>query len=356
MTAIDSAGDIRKGEELDESRLAAHLRAFLPEAAEGIAVRQFPGGHSNLTYLVALGEREYVLRRPPFGSKVKSAHDMKREFTVLSRLSKVYPPAPEPVHFCDDDAVLGADFYLMNRIRGVIHRNRRPADFSMSSGEVRRTCEAFVENLVRLHSIDYEAAGLADLRREGEFVERQVLGWAKRYVGSQTDDIPEIDAVSKWLQDHIPHDVGAVVVHNDYKFDNIVFDPEDGSRIIGVLDWEMATIGDPLLDLGVTLGYWAETEDEEEIKVVQCFLTTEPGAMNRLEIAELYSELSGRPIPDLNFYYVFALFKLATIVQQIYYRYTQGLTQDPRFASMIGMVRALGRKSIRAVESGRIRA
>lgn len=356
MTTIDLAGEIRKGEELDEGRLTSHLRAFLPEAAGGISVRQFPGGHSNLTYLVTLGEREYVLRRPPFGSKVKSAHDMKREFTVLSRLSKVYPPAPEPVLFCDDDAVLGADFYLMKRIRGVIHRNRRPADFSMSSEEVRRTCEAFVENLVRLHSIDYEAAGLADLRREGEFVERQVLGWAKRYVGSQTDDIPEIDAVSQWLQDHIPRDVGAVVVHNDYKFDNIVFDPEDGSRIIGVLDWEMATIGDPLLDLGVALGYWAEAEDEEEIKVVQCFLTTEPGAMNRLEIAELYSELSGRPIPDLNFYYVFALFKLATIVQQIYYRYAQGLTQDPRFASMIEMVRALGRKSIRAVESGRIRA
>lgn len=356
MTAIDSAGAIRKGEELDEAGLEAHLRAFLPDAGEGFSVSQFPGGHSNLTYLVTLGDREYVLRRPPFGSKVKSAHDMKREFTVLSGLSRVYPPAPEPVLFCDDDAVLGADFYLMKRIRGVIHRNRRPEDFSMAPEEVRRACETFVENLVRLHSIDYEAAGLSDLRREGEFVERQVLGWAKRYVGSQTDDIPDIEAVSKWLQERIPPDVGAVVVHNDYKFDNLVFDPDDGSRIIGVLDWEMATIGDPLLDLGVALGYWAESEDEEEIKVVQCFLTTQPGALNRLEIAELYSKLSGRPIPELTFYYVFALFKLATIVQQIFYRFAQGLTQDPRFATMIHMVRALGRKSIRAIESGRIRA
>ncbi len=355
MTPIDTATDIRPGEELDEAKLEAYLREHIPDAREGFVLKQFPGGHSNLTYQVTLGEQEYVLRRPPFGSKVKSAHDMGREYKVLSNLCKVYPPAPTPIVFCQDPEIIGTDFYLMERIQGGIYRNRKPEDFSLSEKEIRETCVAFVQNLVDLHHIDYKAAGLADLRREGQYTERQVMGWSKRYSGSKTDEVADIEATAKWLQERIPPDSGAVIVHNDYKFDNIVLDPANHQRIIGVLDWEMTTIGDPLMDLGTTLGYWAEDEDEDEIKVVQSFLTTLPGALNRQEIAELYSERSGREIPDLTFYYVFALFKLAVIVQQIYYRYHQGLTQDPRFAKMIDMVYALGKKSQRAIKADSIR-
>ncbi|MCA9446095.1 MAG: phosphotransferase family protein [Candidatus Omnitrophica bacterium] len=355
MAAIDTATKIRHGEELDESKLEAFLRERIEDPGEGFSIRQFPGGHSNLTYQVTLGENEYVLRRPPFGSKVKGAHDMGREFTVLSHLSKVYPQAPTPILFCQDPEVIGADFYLMQRIQGVIYRNRKPDDFNLSQEQIRETCVSFVKNLVHLHSIDYEAAGLAELKREGQYTERQVMGWSKRYFGSKTDEVLDIEATSKWLQERIPPDSGSVIVHNDYKFDNIVLDPDDNSKIIGVLDWEMTTIGDPLMDLGTALGYWAENEDEDEIKVVQSFLTTLPGALNRQELADLYASESGRPIPELTFYYVFALFKLAVIVQQIYYRYHHGFTQDPRFASMIDMVYALGKKSQRAIESNSIR-
>ena len=355
MRPIDSATSIRPGEELDEKKLETYLRQHLPEAGPGFVLKQFPGGHSNLTYLVVLGGKEYVLRRPPFGSQVKSAHDMGREFKVLSSLSKVYSPAPKPMVFCRDRDIIDADFYLMERIQGVIYRSRPPEDFSLTKEEIRETCVAFVENLVRLHQIDYRTAGLADLRRQGQYTERQVKGWTKRYFNSKTDDIPEIEATMEWLGERIPPDSDAVIVHNDYKFDNIVLSPGNPSEIIGVLDWEMATIGDPLMDLGTALGYWAQNEDEEEIKTVQSFLTALPGALTREEVAAFYSDLSGREIPNLTFYYVYALFKLAVIVQQIYYRYHQGLTQDPRFAKMIDMVRALGKKSQRVIHAGGIR-
>lgn len=351
----DATAPVRPGEELDLPKLAAYLKEHIPGLEGELIVDQFPSGHSNLTYLLRCGDREMVLRRPPFGSKVKSAHDMGREHTVLSHLHPVYPPAPAPLLLCNDEDIIGAQFYVMERVQGVIVRGGRPEGFPDDPALARRCSEAFIDNLATIHGLDWEAAGLGVLRKkEGQYTERQVKGWTERYHGSQTDDIPTIEAVIQWLNERIPADTGAVLVHNDYKFDNIVLDPDDPARIIGVLDWEMTTIGDPLMDLGTSLGYWVQADDDIPLQPVQSFLTTVPGAMTRVELAERYSEKTGRQVDNLSYYYIFALFKLAVIVQQIYYRYHQGLTKDPRFAIMIEMVKILGQKGVACIESEKV--
>lgn len=348
---IDTPKPIRAGEELDLPRLERYLKSAIPDLSGPLEVAQFPSGFSNLTYLLNVGERELVLRRPPFGSKVKSAHDMGREYTVLSALNPIYPAAPRPLALCDDLEVMGAQFYVMERIRGSIFRGTKPEAFQADAATVRGCCEAFVRNLADLHALDYEAAGLGQLRKEGSYVERQVHGWIKRYHGSKTDDIPMIDNIMAWLEANYPPDSGATLVHNDYKFDNVVLDPHDPTKIIGVLDWEMCTIGDPLMDLGTTLAYWIE-KDDQDLGVINCFLSQEPGMMTRKEVAALYAELTGRSLENIQFYYVFALFKLAVIVQQIYYRYKQGLTKDERFAPLIYVVGALGNRGVECMDSG----
>ncbi len=350
---IDTPKAVREGEGLDLDQLERYLKDVIPGLDGPLSVAQFPSGFSNLTYLLTVGDRELILRRPPFGSKVKSAHDMGREYKVLSALNPIYPAAPKPLALCDDPAIMDAQFYVMERIRGVILRGEKPKGFDTSADTVRGCCEAFVKNLADLHSLDYTAAGLADLRREGSYVERQVMGWIKRYGGSQTDDIPMIDTVMEWLQANYPADSDATLVHNDYKFDNVVLDAHDPTKIIGVLDWEMCTIGDPLMDLGTTLGYWIE-KDDGDLGVIQCFLSYEEGMMTRKEVAHRYSELTGRDISNLQFYYVFSLFKLAVIVQQIYYRYKQGLTKDERFAGLIYVVGALGNRGVECMASGEV--
>lgn len=355
MTApLDRSGAIREGEQLDAAKLEAYLREQIAGLEGAFHIEQFRSGHSNLTYLVRFGVREFVLRRPPFGSKVKSAHDMGREYTVLSHLHGVYPPAPRPVLYCDDVSILGAPFYLMNRLHGVILRGTAPEGLEFQPDTVRGLCQAFIENLADLHAVEYDAAGLAELRKPGRYCERQVHGWSNRYAGSRTDDIPDIEKVIGWLTERIPPDSGSALIHNDYKFDNVMLDAADLTRIIGVLDWEMSTIGDPLSDLGCALGYWAEPGDSDALQLVQCFVTTLPGALTRRELAEHYAARTGRDISNLLFYYVFALFKIAVIVQQIYYRYAQGLTRDDRFAIMIEMVRVLGAQAVRAIETGKV--
>ena len=354
MTArSDEPRPVRPGEELDTARLEAWLKDAVPGCEGALEVHQFPSGFSNLTYLVCAGERELVLRRPPVGSKVKAAHDMYREYRVLAALHPVYPKTPRPLAYCDDVSVLGVPFYMMERLRGVILRGNKPEGFSCSPGIIQTSCNAFVENLVQLHRVDYEAIGLGDLRREGSFVRRQVDGWIERYHGSQTDAIPAMEQLAGYLKDHCPDDTGAVFIHNDYKFDNLVLDPDDLSRIVGVLDWEMSTIGDPLMDLGVALSYWNEPKDMS-LGIVPCFLTLEPGCMTRQEVAAAYAEKTGRDIGNILFYYLFGVFKLAVIAQQIYYRYKQGLTKDERFAPLILVVGGLGMTGLKALESGEI--
>lgn len=349
---LDETVSVREGEALNLAALEPYLREHLGLPHGGFTVEQFPGGHSNLTYCVRIGDREFVLRRPPFGSKVKSAHDMGREYTVLKHLQGHFAPAPNPYLYCEDESVIGAKFYLMDRIRGVVLRTHKPAGFEAPPELVRSTCIAMAETLADLHAVDWQAAGLGSLQRKsGTFVRRQVEGWIRRYGDSQTDEVPHVEDVFAWCAQRIPKDVGAVLIHNDYKFDNVLLDPEKLDAIRGVLDWEMSTIGDPLFDLGVALGYWINPDETSGPLVSGCFLTQMPGAVSRNEFADVYGARSGRDVSNIHFYYVFAIIKLAVVLQQIYYRYHQGLTQDERFAPLIGMVHLLAERAANLIDA-----
>ncbi len=349
---FNDTAPIRPGEELPLPRLEAWLKERLPEVAGPLMLEQFPAGHSNLTYLLRCGVTEMVLRRPPFGNQVKSAHDMGREFRVLSRLSKVYPPAPRPYAFCDDETVIGAPFYVMERRRGLILRTHAPTELTLDPDMARRLSTSLIDQLALLHSIDYRAAELADLGKPEGYIERQVGGWAKRYEQARTGDVPEMDRVACWLSEHLPAESPAAVIHNDYKYDNVVLAPEDPTRIVAVLDWEMATLGDPLMDLGTTLGYWIEAGDPEPLKQTAFGPTAVPGSLTRRELIARYEERTARAVPDPVFFYGFGLYKIAVIVQQIYARYVRGHTRDPRFARLGDLVGVLAQQADEAIRTG----
>jgi aminoglycoside phosphotransferase (APT) family kinase protein len=334
----------RPGEELDVEKLAPWLERELG-ATGHVAVEQFPGGHSNLTYLLRIGERELVLRRPPFGSKVKSAHDMGREHLVLSKLAPHVGWAPRPVAYCEDPAVLGAPFYLMERIRGVVLRRQLPPGVELDAAMAQRLSETLLDTLVELHALDYREIGLGDLGKPDGYVARQVHGWAKRYVDARTDDIEEMPRVAAWLEAHMPASPPASIIHNDYKFDNVVYDSTRFQRVVGVLDWEMATVGDPLMDLGTTLCYWVEARDPDGLKNLSFGPTMVPGMATRAELAARYAARTGRDVGGIVFYYAFGLFKTAVVLQQIYFRWKQGLTKDERFGGLIHAVRLLASRA-----------
>jgi aminoglycoside phosphotransferase (APT) family kinase protein len=351
---LDHPAAIRSGEELELAKLEPYLRVQFPNETGALQVRQYPSGHSNLTYAVQLGDRELVLRRPPFGSKVKSAHDMGREFRVLSKLHSVYAPAPEVLLYCNDDSILGAPFYVMEPIHGIILRRNLPRGLDFSAEKARRLSESFVENLVRLHHVDYAAVGLSDLGRPEGYLERQVRGWIERYYGSKTQDYPEVEKISSWMQQHIPSTPATSLIHNDYKYDNIVLDSNDITKIVGVLDWEMCTIGDSLSDLGTALAYWIDPTDPEELQQNRWGPTTHPGSFTREEFVKYYARQTRSDVSEIAFYLAFARFKLAVIVQQIYFRYQQGLTKDERFASMPEKIQFLLRAALHGAQTGRI--
>jgi aminoglycoside phosphotransferase (APT) family kinase protein len=350
----DHPGAVRRGEELNLATLEPFLTNAFPSSAGPLIVEQFPSGHSNLTYLLRLGAQEMVLRRPPYGSKVKSAHDMGREYRVLSKLHSAYPVAPKVLLYCDDESILGSPFYLMEPIRGIIIRRDPPGSLEFTAETARRLSESFIDNLALLHHLDYAAIGLGDLGKPQGYLSRQVAGWIERYYGSQTHDLPEVGRIAAWLTNHMPANSDAVLIHNDYKYDNVVLDKENITRIVGVLDWEMCTIGDPLTDLGTTLAYWVDPNDPEEMQGIRWGPSTYPGSLTRMQLVERYARVSSRDVSDMTFYLAFARFKIAVIVQQIYCRYHKGVTKDPRFASMPEIVRILLRASLQAAESAAI--
>jgi aminoglycoside phosphotransferase (APT) family kinase protein len=351
----DEADDVRADERFDPERLRPVLADALPGATGPISVQQFRKGHSNLTYLLRAGEREVVLRRAPFGVTVKSAHDMKREFTVLSALQRVYPKAPRPLAFCDDESVIGARFYLMERVRGVILRSEAaPPGLAFTPDYLRATSTELVDTLAQLHAVDVASAGLASFGHPEGYVERQVKGWTERYFKAKTDELPQVEEVAAWLELNMPRESGAALIHNDYKYDNVAFDPQEPTRIMAVLDWEMSTVGDPLMDLGTSLGYWIDPEDPQEMRGHSYGPSFLPGSLSRVQFVERYAERTGRAIGDALFYYVYALFKIAVIVQQLYKRYRDGHTRDPRFGALIDWVRAVSRQAARALDKGRI--
>lgn len=345
---------IRQGEELNAENLQEFLRENLGVKTDEIEISQFPGGSSNLTYCVKIGTEEYVLRRPPFGNQVKSAHDMSREFNVLSKLSEVYQPAPKPLVYCADENVIGSEFYLMERRRGLIIRGKSPETLENSQDLRKKTVESFIENLVELHSLDYEKIGLGDLGKPEGYAERQVTGWTKRYFNAKTDEHAELENAIEWLNSNIPESHGAALIHNDYKFDNVMLSPDDLTRIVAVLDWEMTTIGEPLMDFGSSLAYWMSKSEGEAMLAMPFNPRVLMENISRRELIEIYEEKSGKNVSNALFYYVFGLFKLAVIAQQIYYRFAKGFTKDTRFATFNHFVNDLGKIAARAVETGKI--
>ena len=357
MSKNDRSSPVRPGEELPIEPLSDYLSTHLSELSGPVIVEQFPAGFSNLTYLLRFPNRELVLRRPPIGAKIKTAHDMSREYRILSHLYPVYRKVPRPLLFCEDEAILGAPFYVMERVQGIILRAKPPAEMDLSPKVMRTLSETFIENLTEIHEIDYEAAGLGELGSPQGYVKRQVEGWTKRYYNARTDDVQTIERLADWLQTNLPADSAkAALIHNDYKYDNLVLAPDDLGRVVAVLDWEMATIGDPLMDFGTSLGYWVEATDPEEWQRYGFGLTALPGSLTRTELLEHYSRRTGRVIEEPVFYFAYGLLKIAVIVQQIYFRYQKGLTRDPRFAQLGGLVRACGELAQRAIERRRIDA
>ncbi len=343
---------VREGEELDTERLGSFLSSAL-ETEGGIAVSQFPAGSSNLTYLIQIGGDEFVLRRPPFGNTVRTAHDMRREFDVLSKLSAVYLPAPKPRLFCSDESVIGSEFYLMERRNGLIIRGAAPAELDLPELQF-AVARSFIGNLAELHAVDYAAAGLADLGKPEGYPQRQVEGWTKRYFAARTDDHSALESAIEWLNGRIPDASDASLVHNDYKFDNVMLDPDDLTRITAVLDWEMVTIGDPLMDLGTTLGYWMSPAEGEAMLNMPFNPRVLMEKISRQQLADMYAGATGRDVSNIFYYYVFGTFKIAVICQQIYARYVKGLTKDERFAGFGSIVGSLGQFAAKAVEKERI--
>jgi aminoglycoside phosphotransferase (APT) family kinase protein len=357
MVPIGDVRPVRGTEQLDWPRLAAYLREHLRDRVEldpslEMEVEQFPGGHSNLTYLVRFGGVELVVRRPPFGPVPPTAHDMAREHRWLESLHPSFPLAPRPYLFCSDPAIVGSIFYVMERRRGVIVRHEEPQALAARPEARRRLSESFVDALADLHAIDIVREGLLSLGKPSGFVERQVRGWTERWLRSRIADLPDMTLLAEWLSDRIPADPPRpTIVHGDFKLDNVMLDEGEIGRIVAVLDWEMAALGDPLIDVGILLAYWgrnAPPGHEDALSTV----TDRPGWLTRDEIVERYARRSGRDLTAIRFYEVFALFKVAVVIQQIFYRYARGQTDDARFAHFDARVAHLARQAMTLVEGG----
>ncbi len=344
--------EVRSGEALNWPALEAYLRTHLAgvdvpglDLTHAMTAAQFPGGHSNLTYLVRFGPVELVLRRPPLGPVPPKAHDMAREFRWLAAVHPVFPLAPRVFHLCEDPAVIGSTFYLMERRRGLVVRHEEPPEVLGQIDVRRAVSEAIVRTLVSLHDVDVTAPALAGLGKAPGFVERQVRGWTERWLHARLAEVPEMDALSAWLVDHLPPDpIRPTIVHGDFKLDNVLLDAQDPGRISAVFDWEMSALGDPLVDLGILLAYWAPTSPPAERDALTT-VTDRPGWFRHDEIIERYAELSGRDVSSIRFYETFALFKIAVVIQQIFFRYERGQTDDPRFARFGARVTFLARQA-----------
>ncbi len=349
--AIDSATDIRKGEEFDIQKLSSFLKGKLSGFEGEILVKQFPGGFSNLTYLITAGSKEYVLRKPPYGANIKSAHDMGREYKVLSLLEPVYAKIPKPITYCDDETILGSPFYLMERVKGIILRNKVPKGLGLDAKHFKKLSIQTIENLVELHNLELEKSNLISLGKPEGYVGRQVEGWIKRYFKAETDEIKAMNAAAQWMQSNMPKTSQTAFIHNDYKYDNLVLDA-DSLTIKAVLDWEMATVGDPLMDVGTALAYWVEAKDHPALQAYN--LTWVEGNLTRQDVVEKYADLRNVKVAEVLFYYVFGCFKLGVIAQQIYARYKKGFTKDERFSLLIHLVHACGNNAENAIKYNRI--
>ena len=336
--------DVRPEETLDVSSLEPWLRTHLPSTDGTLTVRQFPGGHANLTYLVSFGPTDYVLRRPPRGPIAPTSHDMSREHRVLARLGEAFPLAPRSFALCQDTSVIGADFHVMERRHGLVIRSALPDRLAGAPSAVRRLSEMIVDTIADLHAVDPGRVGLADLGRPVGFVARQLSGWSRRWQAAKDRDLPSVDRLIGWLHEQTPASHVTSLLHNDYKLDNILLDADDFVTAAAVLDWDMCTQGDPLMDLGYLLNVWIEPDDPPAWRENTAMPSYEDGFLTRDEVVARYAERTGFDVSGILWYYAFGVFKLMVILQQIYIRFLRGQTQDPRFADLGRRVEALANK------------
>tara|TARA_R110002012_G_scaffold320402_2_gene543964 strand:- start:71751 stop:72830 length:1080 start_codon:yes stop_codon:yes gene_type:complete len=335
MASEKKLKSVRVGEELHEGKLKAFLRehGLITQEKAALLVKQFTNGYSNLTYLLQIENKEYVLRRPPFAAP-KRGHDMGREFRVLQQLNPVYDKSPKVYVFNEDPKIIGAPFYIMEKVSGEILTATSAFSKKISPEAFKIISDTWVAAFVEFHHIDYKAAGLSELGRPEGYVARQVLNWGKQYLAAATDEVPAAQKVMTWMSEHQPKEYDHSLIHNDFKYDNVVFENDRWKKISAVLDWEMCTLGDPMMDLGTSLGYWTTATDPEFMKQGLPSPTLMKGNPSRTEIVQQYALKSGRNIDHLTFYYAYGLFKIAVIAQQIYYRYKHGHTSDPKFANL----------------------
>ncbi|KFZ32053.1 aminoglycoside phosphotransferase [Pseudidiomarina salinarum] len=327
----DKAGEVREGEQLPERQLSSWLREQLPYLEGSMKVTQYAGGASNWTYRLEFDNADLILRRPPAGTKAKSAHDMGREFRLQQALKPVYPYVPQMHLYTDDESIIGAEFYIMDRVAGIIPRKNMPRALELSEGQTRELCRNALDCLIELHQVDIEAAGLTGLAKGEGYTQRQVTGWSERYGKAKTWNVPSGNGIISWLKDNMPAHETICMTHNDFRFDNLVLAPEEPTRIIGVLDWELATLGNPLMDLGNSLAYWIQADDDRIAQSTRRQPTHLKGMFTRAEVIDYYCEKMQVDVTDFKFYEVFGLFRLSVIAQQIYYRYYHKQTRNPAF-------------------------
>jgi len=345
-------GTIAPREPLDAARLDAFLRAQGLDLDGAPEIRQFTAGASNLTYLVRYANRDLVLRRPPFGQRARSAHDMLREAALLERLHPAFPYVPRLIARCDDPGVLGADFMVMERLVGPVPQRDLPPGLTLDPAQAGALCETMIDRLSELHALDVGAVGLGDFGKGAGYAARQVAGWAGRWRDARTDDVGDFARVIAWLESRCPRTESRIcLIHNDFKLDNLVLDPGDPTRIVGILDWEMATLGDPLMDLGCSLAYWVEAADEPAFRALRRQPSHLPGMMTRAGIIAAYGAKSGLDMSGFDFHLVFGLFRLAVIAQQIYFRYRAGHAANPAFATFGAAVRTLEARATALIDS-----
>jgi aminoglycoside phosphotransferase (APT) family kinase protein len=332
MDFSDQPSNMRAEDALDSASIGAYMRTVLPALADDPVIRQFKGGASNLTYQLDFeGAQSFILRTAPLGTKAKGAHDMGREYRIMAQLKPHFPKVPAMVAYCEDAQLLGRPFYIMEKMQGIILRANPPKGLDMPKGTVRALCHHAIDQLVALHSLDVETTGLAAFGKGEGYVQRQIEGWTVRYTKAKTWNVPSFKKVADWLQTNQPAQSKACFIHNDFRFDNLVLAPDRPDQIVGILDWEMATVGDPLMDLGNSLAYWVQPDDDFLFRKFRRQPTHLPGMMTRRQVVEYYCSQTGHDPENFSFYEVYGLFRLAAIVQQIYYRYHHGQTTNPAF-------------------------
>lgn len=348
----DQAGAVRPGEELPEAQLLSYLQTELPHLEGPMQVTQYSGGASNWTYRLQFANADLILRRPPAGTKAKSAHDMGREYRLQKALKPVFPYVPEVLLYTDDESIIGAEFYIMERIAGIIPRKNMPRGLDLSEKQTRQLCKNAIDCLIELHQVDIKAAGLDSLAKGAGYTERQVSGWCERYRKAKTWNVPSGKKLMRWLQQNMPAHETICMTHNDFRFDNLVLDERDPTHIIGVLDWELATLGNPLMDIGNALAYWIEAGDDRIAQSTRRQPTHIAGMFTRAEVIDYYCRKMGVDVKDFRFYEVFGLFRLSVIAQQIYYRYHHKQTRNPAFKNFWFLVNYLHWRARQLIKKG----